>query len=102
MSTASAQRNPERARRLRQFDDASAFAASEGRKITERTGSGLVAGRREQVSAAANRPDHGRLGGIDLDLAANSHDPKVNGAIERLAVAGVRELQKPLARQHAF
>src|SRR5581483_2278363 len=77
-------------------------AASGGRKTTERTGSGLVAGRREQVSAAANRPDHGRLGGIDLDLAANSHDPKVNGAIERLAVAGVRELQKPLARQHAF
>src|SRR6185312_12215574 len=50
--------------------------------------SGLLAGGREQIAAAPDGPDHGRLGRVRLDLAANPHDAQVHGAVEGLAVAG--------------
>ena len=58
--------------------------------------SGLVAGRREQIAAAADGADNRRLGRVRLDFAPDSHDPEVHRAIEGFAVAGVRELQQPL------
>src|SRR6478672_8104686 len=59
----------------------------------------LVAGWRKQISAAPDGADDGRLGRVRLDFAPDSHDPQVHGAIESLAVAGVGQLQQPLARQ---
>src|SRR5205085_2250831 len=35
----------------------------------------LVAGGREQIAAAADGADHGRLGRVRFDLAADPHDP---------------------------
>src|SRR5882672_3321160 len=42
----------------------------------------LVAGRREQVAAAADGADHRRLGRIDLDLAPDPHNAQIDGAVE--------------------
>src|SRR4051812_33573728 len=42
----------------------------------------LVAGRREQIAATADGADHGGLGRVDLDLAPDPHDPKVDRAVE--------------------
>src|SRR6202012_2542377 len=51
---------------------------------------------------ATYRPDHSRLGRIDFYFSANSHDAKIDGAIESFAVAGIGELQEPLPPQHAL
>src|SRR5579883_2144875 len=60
----------------------------------------LLAGRREQIAAAADGADHGGLGRVGLDLAADAHDAQVDGAVEGFAVARIGELEQPLARQH--
>src|SRR3954465_8550616 len=64
--------------------------------------SGLVAGRREQVSAAPYGADHRRSGRIRLDFTPDSHDPQVDGAIEGFAVACIGQFQQPLTRQHTL
>src|ERR1700730_6229549 len=58
----------------------------------------LFPGGREQVSAASDGADHGRLGRIRFDLAPDSHDPQVDGAIEGFAVARVGQFQEALPR----
>ena len=60
----------------------------------------LVAGRREQITAAADGANHRGLGRIDLDLAPDPHDTKVDRAVERFGVARIGEFEQPLARQH--
>src|SRR5262249_7239772 len=62
----------------------------------------LLAGRREQIAAAANGADHCRLGWVRLDLAADTHDAQVHGPVEGLAVAGIGQLQEPFPRQNPF
>ena len=57
----------------------------------------LVAGRREQVTAAADGADDGGLGRIDLDLAPYPHDTKVDGAVESFGVARIGEFKQPFA-----
>jgi hypothetical protein len=59
--------------------------------------SGLLAGGREQVSAAADGADHRGLGWIDLDFAPDSHDSQIDGAIECLGVARIGEFQETLS-----
>jgi hypothetical protein len=60
-------------------------------------GSGLLAGGRKQISAAADGADHRWPRRIRLDLPADAHDPQIDGAIERLAVARIGKLQQTLA-----
>ena len=55
--------------------------------------SGLVPDRGEQVSAAADGANDGRLGRVRLDLAADAHDPEIDGAVEGFGVARICELQ---------
>ena len=64
--------------------------------------SGLLPDRGEQVAAAPDGPDHGRLGRVRLDLAADTHDAEIHGPVEGFGIAGVGEFQQPLARQHAL
>src|ERR1700757_2278985 len=64
--------------------------------------SGLFAGRREQVPAAADGADDGGVCRIRLDLAADAHDTQIDGAIEGFAVARICELEQSLAREHAL
>src|ERR1700739_4834661 len=49
----------------------------------------LVAGRRKQIAAGTDGPNHRGFGRIRLDLAADAHDTQVDRAVERFAVAGV-------------
>src|ERR1700686_4166110 len=58
----------------------------------------LFPGGREQVSAASDGADHGRLGRVRFDLAPDSHDPQVAGAVEGFAVARVGQFQEALPR----
>src|SRR6476646_3029334 len=73
-----------------------------GQERSDPAGSGLVADRREQVAAAADGADHRGLGRIGFDLAPDSHDPQIDGAVEGFAVARVGQLQQALARQYAL
>src|SRR5262245_43999704 len=55
--------------------------------------SGLVPDRGEQVSAAADGANDSGLGRVRLDLAADAHDPEIDGAVEGFGVARICELQ---------
>src|SRR5712692_2781072 len=72
----------------------------EGANSARSTESALVAGGREQISAASDGADHRGLGRVRFDLAADSHDSQIDGAIEGLAVARVGQFQQALAREH--
>src|SRR6266849_32702 len=72
----------------------------EGANSARSTESALVAGGREQISAASDGADHRGLGRVRFDLAADSHDPQIDGAVEGLAVARVGQFQQALAREH--
>ena len=56
---------------------------------------------REQIATRAHRLDHGRIGRIGLDLAADAADQHVNRALERAGAAPLREVEQAVARQHA-
>src|SRR6266852_1758731 len=62
---------------------------SRGKVPCSRTRSGLVPDRRKQVAAATDGADHGGLGRVRLDLAADAHDPEIDRAVEGFGVAGV-------------
>src|SRR5271165_4503347 len=51
------------------------------------SGSSLVPRRRKQIAAAPDGADHGRLGRVRLDLAADPHDSEIDGAVESFGVA---------------
>jgi hypothetical protein len=53
---------------------------------------------REQVAGTADSADDGRVRGIGLDLAPDAGDAHVDGAVERLAVARLGEVEQALAR----
>ncbi len=57
----------------------------------------LVAGRREQISAASDGTDDRGLGRVRFDLAPDSHDAQIDGAIEGFAVARIGQFQQALA-----
>src|SRR5690348_3367727 len=78
------------------------FPANLTKVLSARRRSGFIPDRRKQISATADGPDHGWLGRIDLDLASNSHDAQIDGAIEGFRVTRVREFQQTFARQYPF
>ena len=54
----------------------------------------------KHITGAANRADDARVVRIGLHLPPDAGDAHVDGAVERVGVAGVREVEEPLARQH--
>src|SRR5215207_5075372 len=60
----------------------------------------VLAVRGKHIAGAANRADDARMGRIGLDLPPDAGDAHVDGAVEGVGVAGVREVEEPLARQH--
>src|SRR5580693_1985949 len=62
--------------------------------------SGLVGDRREQISAASDGADYRGFSRVRFDLAPDSHDSQIDGAIEGFAVTCVGQFQQALTRQH--
>src|SRR5215203_5964909 len=60
----------------------------------------VLAVRGKHIAGAANRADDARMVRIGLDLPPDAGDAHVDGAVEGVGVAGVREVEEPLARQH--
>jgi hypothetical protein len=57
---------------------------------------GLRFRRRKYVTAATHRANGDWVCRIRLDLAANSYDAQIDGAVEDFSVPHVREVEQPL------
>src|SRR5579883_3490785 len=66
-------------------------ANAEGRRLRFFTGRG------EHITAAPDGANDARMGRVGFDLAANAHDPDVDGPIESLGIARIGEFEEPLA-----
>src|SRR5688500_1360585 len=70
-------------------------------KIVAQTLSLLVALGREDVAGAADGADDARVVRVRLDLPADARDSHVDGPVKGVGIAGVGEIEQPLAREHA-
>src|SRR5229473_8346027 len=71
-----------------------------GRRSDEQAKSVHFDGRGEDIAGAAHRLDHGRVLRVGLELAAQTTDLHIDGAVERPSLAVAGEVEQPVAAQY--